>query len=67
MNRLHLISSEVNGVLNYYTADSSGAITNIGTTQDFSKGFDDSILSLITNSTYSTLTNGKVWTNDTDV
>ena len=67
MSRLHLISSEVNGVLNYYTADSSGAITNIGTTQDFSKGFDDSILSLISNSTYSTLTNGKVWTNDTDV
>jgi len=67
MSRLHLISSEVSGVVTYYTADSSALLTAIGTTIDFTKGFGDDILALITNATYSTLTNGKVWTNDTDI
>ena len=67
MNRLHLISSEVNGVPTYYTADSSGAIMSIGTTLDYTKGFGDDILALISNSVYASLTNGKIWTDDTDV
>jgi hypothetical protein len=61
MSRLYLLSSEVNSVETYYTADSSGAITSIGTTKDFTKGFDDAILALIPNSVYVGLTNGKVW------
>lgn len=61
MSRLYLLSSEVNSVETYYTADSSGAITSIGTTKDFTKGFDDAILALIPNSVYAGLTNGKVW------
>lgn len=66
MSRLHLISSEVGGVVTYYTADSSGTISSIGTTMDYTKGFGDDILALISNSVYASLTNGKVWTNDTD-
>ena len=61
MSRLYLLSSEVNSVETYYTADSSGAITSIGTTKDFTKGFDDAILAVIPNSVYAGLTNGKLW------
>ena len=67
MSRLHLLSSEVNGVVTYYTAYSDGTISSIGTTLDFTKGFSDNILATIGNSVYSAFTNGKVWTNDTDI
>jgi hypothetical protein len=67
MSRLHLLSSEVNGVVTYYTAYSDGTISSIGTTLDFTKGFSDDILATIGNSVYSAFTNGKVWTNDTDI
>lgn len=64
MSRLYLVSSEVLGVVTYYTANSAGALSSIGTTLDFTKGFGDDILPLITNSVYAGLTNGKVWCND---
>ena len=64
MSRLYLVSSEVLGVVTYYTANSAGALSSIGTTLDFTQGFGDDILPLITNSAYVGLTNGKVWCND---
>lgn len=63
MSRLYLISSIVDNVEIFYTADSNGIISKIGTDKDFTKGFSDDILALIPNSTYAGLTDGKLWMN----
>ena len=55
MSRLYLISSIVDNVEIFYTADSNGIISKIGTDKDFTKGFTDDILALIPNSTYADL------------
>ena len=61
----YLISALVSGVTTYYTADSSGAISSIGNAADWTKGFDAVVLSKIDNTTYSTLSDCKVWINNT--
>jgi hypothetical protein len=67
VSNLYLISSEVNSVTTYYTANSNGTLISIGNTLDFTKGFTKDILNIISNSVYSTLTNGKIWTDSTTV
>jgi len=66
MTNIYLISSEVNSVVTYYTADSNGILSSIGTTLDFTKGFSDDILAAISNTAYAGLTNGKLWRDTTD-
>lgn len=66
MSNRYLISSEINGVETYYTADSNGIITSIGTTMDFTKGFTYDILLQISEA-YNSLTNGKVWVDNTNI
>lgn len=63
---MYLISSEVDGVVTYYTADSSGILTSIGTIRDYSKGFTEDILPKV-NTAYASLINGKLWMNTMDI
>lgn len=63
MSKKYLISSEVNGTETFFTADTDGTITAIGTVINWDYGFDDLVLKTINNSTYATLKNGKIYVN----
>lgn len=65
MINTYLISSEIGGIVTYYTADSSGILSSIGTSPDFAKGFSDDVLANVSNIAYSGLTNGKLWVDNT--
>ena len=61
MADLYLLSAMVNGVETFYTADSGGTISAIGTRLNWTKGFDEVTLAAIGNDTYSTLSDPKIY------
>lgn len=69
MSKLYLLSSiELNAHTSvyeeiFYTVDNNLNLVSIGTTKDFSKGFDADVLATVDNSVYSQLNEGKVYVN----
>ena len=65
MSDKYLISTTVNGVMEYFTANGDGSLKSIGSVIDWSQGFNEATLANISNSIYSTLENGKLYVNST--
>lgn len=65
MSDKYLISTTVNGVMEYFTANGDGSLKSIGSVIDWSQGFSEATLANINNSIYSTLENGKLYVNST--
>ena len=65
MSDKYLISTTVNGVMEYFTANGDGSLKSIGSVIDWSQGFSEATLANISNSIYSTLENGKLYVNST--
>lgn len=61
MANKYLISSEPTTGIIYYTANATGDLVSIGSSLDWTQGFSDSILTLLNNDDYKSLTNGKLW------
>ena len=65
MSDKYLISTTVNGVIEYFTANGDGSLKSIGSVIDWSQGFSEATLANISNSIYSILENGKLYVNST--
>lgn len=66
MSKKYLISSMENEIEQFYSANPDGTLYNIGRSLNWDYGFDDVYLSEIPYSVYSTLTDGKLYVNESN-